>query len=191
MEIFIRQTVHQIKEAYPFLDRLTKRFPKLFMPDHAKVSVDYRVAKAAAHFLVGVASCFVAFQAVMHAPACFIPAFCLGVGCGIVAYVAQRIIRRKIQYEGSWSMLYLQGCSILKREWRWLEACSVGGVILLTYVLTSKLMRVAPAWACRQNAAGTGIWVGYLVCDYGAYLFRTRSKGAAVAARRLSIPQSG
>lgn len=189
MNIFLRQTVHQVKETYPILNKFVERFPSFFMKDNAEVSVHYRVAKAAAHLLVGIGSCVVAVQAVMIAPASFIPAFSVGMGCGAVAYVAQALFRRKINYDGSWSLLYLQGCTLLSKKWRWAEALTMGGAVLLTYQATAKLMQAAPAWACRQNAWGSGLWAGYLICDSTVWMYR-RLKAATVAKRLLSSPQS-
>lgn len=180
MQIFQHQTVHQVKEAYPFLNKVVSRCPGLFMRDSKSVSVHYRVFRTAMQVLIGLGSAFVAAQAVISAPACFVPFFTIGVSASVAIYIAQAILRRKVHYEGSWPMLYLQGCTLLKKKWRCLEAISVGGGVLSIYAVTAKLMRSAPSWACRQNSIGSGFWVGYLVCDctvwLGSRLFQVARK---------------
>lgn len=174
------QTVHQIKESYPLLHKVVSRFPSLFMRDHKTVSVDYRVFRTAMQILIGLGSGFVAAQAIYSAPACFVPFFSLGVSASAALYISQAIIRRKVHYQGSWPTLYLQGCSILKKKWRLLEAVSVGGGVISAYAVTAKLMRSAPSWACRQNSIGSGFWVGYLACDCTVWvcrrLFKAKTK---------------
>lgn len=170
MQFFPPQTVRQVKDAYPFLNKVVSRFPGFFMRDNKAVSVHYRVFRTAMQVLIGLGSAFVAAQAIYRAPACFVPFFAIGVSASATLYIAQSIIRRKVHYEGSWPMLYLAGCSLLKKKWRCLEAVSVGGGVLGVYAITAKLMRSAPAWACRQNSIGSGFWVGYLACDCTVWL---------------------
>lgn len=170
MQIFLPQTVRQVKDAYPLLNKVVNHCPDLFMGDNKSVNVHYRVFRVAMQALIGLGSAFVAAHAILQAPACFVPYFTIGVSASAVLYIAQAIIRRKVHFEGSWPMLYLQGCTLLKRKWRCLEAVGVGGGVLAVYAITAKLMRSAPSWACRQNSIGSGFWVGYLACDCTVWL---------------------
>jgi hypothetical protein len=172
MQLFFRQTVQQVKEADPLLNTIVKRFPGFFMPNGAQVSVEYRVAKVAAQYLLWVSSLFIALQATFVAPILFATAFSAGMGCGAILYIAQRILRNKLQYEGSWSLLYIQGTAILKKKWRWIEGGVLCGVALAALAFSSKLTQHFPSWPYRQTGLGSGISVGYFGADLLTQLFK-------------------
>ncbi len=172
MQIFIRETVHQVKEAYPLLNTIVKRYPTFFMPNRAPVSVDYRVAKTAAQIFLWIASGLFAVNAFLKFPAVFVSGIGIGVGCGVLIYLVQTIIRRKLQYEGSWSMLYIQGTAIMKTKWRWVEASTLCGAALAALVISKRFMGKFPSWPIRQSGIGMGFSLGYFGCDLSMTLFR-------------------
>lgn len=161
----MQPTVTEVKQAYPLLNRLVEKFPKYFMPGNRRVSLDYKVAKKAIHFFIGVSSSFLALHALLTAPALFIPAYRIGLGLGATAYLVQKAIRRKFHYEDSWRELYIQGTALLKRKWRLLEACVLAGALSSFYLFTTYLGQRIPTWASRQSGLGAGVWAGYFASD--------------------------
>lgn len=186
MEIFKRQTVHQVKEAYPFLNSVAKRYPHFFNPNLTLVNVHYRIAKVAFHLLLTLSSWLIAAKIALSGSPYFIPAFSIGVGIGGVAYLVQKLIRRKMGYEGTWLMLYAQGCTLLQKRWRYVEAAVLGGASLGTYLFTARLMQQFPTLAIRQSGLFCGFWAIYIGCNTLETLFKMvhgteRNRGPALA----------